>query len=431
MGMGTLRSVIHGTYDFEDVRRERVSIKHLLRKIWWGMPIDGAGLMPFGSPLYRQLRKACVAYRWRIVPRWCRPMGWGVTRFLWLFVCPIQVYLAVSKSASPIPWRVGFQTLKQGWLQGKSPYLFIKRYPSLGTGEISQKRLKMILDMPDDLQGGLMLAAMGCDKDRQLASDKVLSTNALLQMGLPVAPILMELNTKSSLMELLTSPWMDEEKLFIKPRASCAAQGAMCVQKVTKSEFKVNQATLNQKEFLGLLQSRLSKHKLLVQPFLRPAHSMLDISPDTSPWLRIFVYRSPGKEVQHLSSAIKILQPGRSFERNISKILMAPVDPERGTLLDGVFVNGSAERLSAVPWNGAALRGRFISEFQESLNNVIQASSLFPHSPLIGWDVILSDKGPLILEANLGVSLSRAHLWHYETGMPSPWMDACLAWVSA
>ncbi|MDX2345710.1 MAG: sugar-transfer associated ATP-grasp domain-containing protein, partial [Legionella sp.] len=124
------------------------------------------------------------------------------------------------------------------------------------------------------------------------------------------------------------------------------------------------------------------------------------------------------------------VQPfGKDAESNVNNVLMAPIDPESGVLLDGVFVNSTDEKFSCVPWNGAPLLGRFVPEFKQAVQMVLDGSTLFPDVPLLGWDVILSDQGPVILESNIGVSLSRSQLWHYETGVESPLMPTLLEWT--
>jgi hypothetical protein len=414
--------------------KKMISTKGFLLKIWYRMPIDGVGIIRLGPRSSKDLQTFVTRYRWSMLPIWLRPFGFLVIRFAWLFICPVQALIAFRRSRQSISWRTVLRAIWLGWTRGKSPFLFIAAYPSIGTGHLASYRREMLFDQLDDLQGGVLLASLAGKNDILLASDKLKSTRALQDLNLPVAPILIELS-HATLIDFSAWPWADYKKLFIKPRAGFSSKGAMSVEKIAKNQYKINGSSvlhssiINEKDFFLLLRRQLSKSNLIVQPFLSPSSTTFDISEKTPVLLRIFVYQSPGAPPQHLSSALKVQPPGKDAESNINRMLMAPIEPDSGILLSGVFVNNTDEKFSHVPWNKARLEGRFVPEFKQSLEYVLHASTLFPHVPLLGWDVLLSDQGPIILEANIGVSLSRAQLWHYEKGIESPLIPALLEWT--
>jgi len=53
------------------------------------------------------------------------------------------------------------------------------------------------------------------------------------------------------------------------------------------------------------------------------------------------------------------------------------------------------------PDSGAPIAGFVIPRFQETLEVALAAQSAFPEVPSVGWDVAITDDGPLLLEANL------------------------------
>jgi hypothetical protein len=130
-----------------------------------------------------------------------------------------------------------------------------------------------------------------------------------------------------------------------------------------------------------------------------------------------------------LSGALKILPAGRKSESRMGNILMAPVSPDSGVLMDGILLMRPTERFASVPWNGARLAGRVLADWHAARTLALRAAELLPGSPLIGWDVLLTAESPVILEANLGLSWFRAELWHFETGMSSPLADVALQWI--
>ncbi|MDX2346733.1 MAG: hypothetical protein QNK11_07685, partial [Legionella sp.] len=289
----------------------QLTMKQYIRKIWYRMPLDGTGLIRFGPQISRHFEGVLIRYRWKTLPIWARPIGYIMTRFAWILICPIQTFTAVRQSRTPISWQVALYTLWLGWTRGKSPQLFIAAYPSIGTGVLAQHRRNMLVNNLDDRQGGLLFSSLASKKNRTLASDKLTCTNALIDLGLSVAPILMELTSLSQI-NFSMSPWMNHKKLFIKPRTGSGSQGAMSIERMDDDRFKIKRAValsshiISKKELFFLLKTQILKSSLIVQPFLYPSASTLDISQETPILLRIFVHRSPGGPAKHLSSAFKV-----------------------------------------------------------------------------------------------------------------------------
>jgi hypothetical protein len=67
--------------------------------------------------------------------------------------------------------------------------------------------------------------------------------------------------------------------------------------------------------------------------------------------------------------------------------------------------------------------------FPEAVALVEAASALLPDLPVIGWDVVLTETGPVALEANCSLSWGLIHLWHTATKTPSPLIPLVEAWL--
>ncbi len=61
----------------------------------------------------------------------------------------------------------------------------------------------------------------------------------------------------------------------------------------------------------------------------------------------------------------------------------------------------------------------------------MRASETLPATPVIGWDIMFGPDGPVLLEANTGVSVFRAMLWHFERGLSSPLYPVLESWCAA
>jgi hypothetical protein len=88
--------------------------------------------------------------------------------------------------------------------------------------------------------------------------------------------------------------------------------------------------------------------------------------------------------------------------------LCAPVDLEAGTLGKAATLTPEGEWLSASshPDTGAPIEGVVLPGFSHCIEVVLKAASHFPFCPCIGWDVVLTDNGFSILEANTLPSLT-------------------------
>ena len=127
---------------------------------------------------------------------------------------------------------------------------------------------------------------------------------------------------------------------------------------------------------------------------------------------------------------LKILPPGMDAPQGINELLLAPVHVETGALEDGIPMSRPAERWARSPWNDTPVRGRPVPEWLRIRNVVVAASSVLPGVPAIGWDILLSENSPLILEANKGISLFRASLWHFENGFRRRLSRSLRKWCS-
>lgn len=102
------------------------------------------------------------------------------------------------------------------------------------------------------------------------------------------------------------------------------------------------------------------------------------------------------------------------------------VDTETGRLLPGA-IYGSAERFSVHPTTQREAVGFRLPYFDDSVRLVLEAhSSAFPTFPTVGWDIAITDSGPVIVEMNIQ--------WGAEHDIPdegflgqTPYADCMLA----
>ena len=93
--------------------------------------------------------------------------------------------------------------------------------------------------------------------------------------------------------------------------------------------------------------------------------------------------------------------------------LNAPIDPARGMLGRAVTLGAGGRLLDFArhPDTGADIEGVAIPGLDRALGGLLDAARCLPEAPLIGWDVLMTDDGYSILEANSppGISVWQVH----------------------
>jgi hypothetical protein len=80
--------------------------------------------------------------------------------------------------------------------------------------------------------------------------------------------------------------------------------------------------------------------------------------------------------------------------------LTVSVDLESGRLGQAFHSSESQDFFSRNPENGHMIEGVILSDWARLLDTVIAAHRRLSDYPFLGWDVALTNEGPLVIEAN-------------------------------
>jgi hypothetical protein len=116
--------------------------------------------------------------------------------------------------------------------------------------------------------------------------------------------------------------------------------------------------------------------------------------------LRVVTCIGPGRD-PFLLQAVLNIPTGRSDINNFgSGGLAALVDASSGLLGPAFGDDVAAEPLAAHPTTGATIVGRRVERLQEMVELCLMAHARVSRFHSIGWDVVPTPEGPLLLEAN-------------------------------
>ncbi len=141
-------------------------------------------------------------------------------------------------------------------------------------------------------------------------------------------------------------------------------------------------------------------HPCLLQPMLSNSADLAQIAAGGLCTLRVVTCVGPGGD-PYLLQAVLNIPTGRSDINNFDTGgLAALVDVSSGRLGPAFGKDLAAEHLAAHPTTGAPILGRRLERLEEMVGLCLAAHAHVSELHSIGWDVVPTPEGPLLLEAN-------------------------------
>ncbi len=141
-------------------------------------------------------------------------------------------------------------------------------------------------------------------------------------------------------------------------------------------------------------------HYDLVETFLQQHPALHQLSPSAVNTVRIFTRLDEQNRCIILGCRLRI-----SVNSNVDNLaagnLAAPVDEKTGIVSgEGVYSDITKSPVSDHPVTGVPIVGFRIPFWSETLAMVDQASRLHPENRSIGWDIVITEDGPGLIEGN-------------------------------
>jgi len=161
--------------------------------------------------------------------------------------------------------------------------------------------------------------------------------------------------------------------------------------------------TLSTEKLISLLKRESMINALLVMKRMRNHYTINDLSganADVLTTVRMVTGLNEQGEPELVSSTFKI-GVNQTIADNVHfGGLAAPVDVHTGELGSGVSTMPLRQPVEPHPTTGAAIRGRKLPLWKEACDLVKRAHIAVPEMVFIGWDVGLTEDGPILIEGN-------------------------------
>ena len=166
---------------------------------------------------------------------------------------------------------------------------------------------------------------------------------------------------------------------------------------------------------LEILKPGSVKHSMIVQPWLKNAASISDLARDSLITIRVVTCENENGEPEVTLAMLRLLTKLEPQWRGLpDEEYGTPIDLQSGILgrLTGDNLLTSHLRYDSHPVTGAQITGRKLDGWSAIRDLALNAHVAFPHRLLVGWDIALTDAGPVLLEGNTNLDvmfLQRVH----------------------
>ena len=194
-------------------------------------------------------------------------------------------------------------------------------------------------------------------------------------------------------------------KLFVKPADGKGGDGIFVFHRNGDGSYK----TIDGEELTDKFIKEIGrKEDYLIQLAVVQDKRMAEIYPNSVNTFRMATENKEGK-VKVLCSTLRIGKNGNEVDNWMKNGIVLGVDIETGRIQE-VGMTKSGEKFYSHPDTGFVFKDYEIPEWDKVKAFVIESAGKLAQFTYLGWDIALSEYGPLAIETNLGFGLD-----HYQT----------------
>lgn len=205
---------------------------------------------------------------------------------------------------------------------------------------------------------------------------------------------------RASLLQTLESWTEDHRKLVFRPHWSGGGEGVFFVDR-NNDGWQLNGFQAPEVDVLAIVQSL---DRYLVTEWVNQAEYARKIFPKTSNTVRILTIRD--SQGPYVAAAVHRFGSSRSYPvDNFHQGrggLSVNIDLSNGEMGKGLTVNsqGQLQLFTHHPETESPIEGVHIPHYDSMTNALLRACDFLPEAKIVGWDVLMTENGYCVLEAN-------------------------------
>jgi len=236
-------------------------------------------------------------------------------------------------------------------------------------------------------------------RDAADLSDKRRFHDRAAQAGLPVIPVLAEFDRGTISVKASPSDHPSAD-LFSKFAARWYGEGACAWRRCADGSYADDQgAHLTLDELYAKLSALSLEYPLILQPRVTNHPELRALSGNGLSTVRAVTVRDTRGRIELTLACFRMPVGALLADNFAAGGLAAPITLHDGRLGLAVFKSRSGV-FDAHPESGAAILGRRLPHWSEVKELAVAAHAEFKTLPSIGWDIAISEDGPVIVEGN-------------------------------
>jgi hypothetical protein len=157
---------------------------------------------------------------------------------------------------------------------------------------------------------------------------------------------------------------------------------------------------LDNAEFMARCRLASRGHRHILQRRITNHRGLAALAGHGLSTIRVVTFRRPEGETGVLMACLRMPTGLLQVDNFEAGGIAAPIDLQTGVMGRAVAKDPRRGPFAAHPDSGARIEGVAVPLFRESIDTTLHAHRCFPWVPFVGWDVVVTDAGPLLLEAN-------------------------------
>ena len=186
--------------------------------------------------------------------------------------------------------------------------------------------------------------------------------------------------------------------IIAKPGFSSKGRGIEAFKR-QGSQWQSADGPIQWRQLLAHLRRILGRHGV-IQELLSPHQELGDISPGGLPTMRIVTCRNESGALEACVAILKLAGGGTPVDNFNAGGIAVRLDAD-GSCTAAFRARADPAGIAHHPATGAAILGRQVPDFNEAMALALRAHSTIPDGfTLVGWDIGMTNRGPLIVEGN-------------------------------
>lgn len=176
-----------------------------------------------------------------------------------------------------------------------------------------------------------------------------------------------------------------------------------------KKNFYLNENQTNIDQIIEILEK---KDNWFISEYIKQAKYLDNIFKHTSNTIRLITVRNPKSNKCEALFAVQRIGVKKSIpvDNGSQGGLVAKINLKSGQLSEAKSIQGT-KKYNKHPDSNSLIKGVKIPNWNEIKDKYVEAMEKYPYLHFIAWDILITEKGPVLIEANTSSGVNIIQIW--------------------